>query len=149
VTRPDALAAGSILLLAAVAIHEAGKLPLGTPSNPGPGFVPWWVGVTLGLLALVRLGQASMSGPPSRGSEPGSRATAVGSLVVALAAYVALLELLGYLLATFLLVLVVLRLVEPRPWALAVGVAAVAAIGTFAVFAVWLGVPLPPGPSIR
>jgi hypothetical protein len=62
---------------------------------------------------------------------------------------VALLELLGYPLATFLLVLVALRLMEPRGWAVTLGIAAAAAIASFVVFAVWLKVPLPPGPPFR
>jgi putative tricarboxylic transport membrane protein len=147
--RADAVAAGGVLLLAGVAIREAGKLPLGTAGNPGPGFLPWWVAVTLGLLALVRLGQLWISrGTPDPGAGQ-RRVLAVAGLVVALAAYVALLEPLGYPLATFLLVLFVLRLVEPRPWTVALGVAAAAAVGSFVVFAVWLGVPLPPGPTLR
>jgi putative tricarboxylic transport membrane protein len=147
--RADALAAGGVLLLAAVAAWEAGKLPLGTASNPGPGFLPWWVAVTLGLLAILRLGQAWIARPAPDTGGPDRRVVAVAGFVVALAAYVALLELLGYPLCTFLLVLVVLRLVEPRRWPVALGVAAAAAIASFVVFAVWLKVPLPPSPPFR
>jgi putative tricarboxylic transport membrane protein len=148
--RADVVAAGGVLLLAAVAAYEAAKLPLGTTGNPGPGFVPWWAAVALGLLALLRLGQLWIARPVPAAGEPGRRAAAVGGLVVALVAYVALVEALGYPLSTFLLVLVVvLRLVEPRRWAVALGVAAVAAIASFVVFAVWLKVPLPPGPPFR
>jgi hypothetical protein len=39
--------------------------------------------------------------------------------------------------------------VTPQRWTVALGVAALAAVGSFLVFAVWLGVPLPPGPSLR
>jgi putative tricarboxylic transport membrane protein len=147
--RADAVATGGVLLLATVAVHEAGKLALGTVGNPGPGFLPWWAGVTLGLVTLVRLGQIWISGPKPETGGPVRRVMAVWGLVVALAAYVAVLERIGYPLSTFLLVLFLLRLVEPRRWTVALGVAAVAAIGSFVVFAVWLGVPLPPGPSLR
>ena len=147
--RADVVAAVGVLLLAALAAYEAGKLPLGTASNPGPGFLPWWAAVTLGVLALLRLGQAWMARPAPDAGGPERRVVAVAGLVVALVAYVALLELLGYPLSTFLLVLFVLRLVEPRRWPVALGVAAAAAVGSFVVFAVWLGVPLPPGPLLR
>jgi putative tricarboxylic transport membrane protein len=147
--RADVVAAGGALLLAAVAAYEAAQLPLGTTGNPGPGFLPWWAAVALGLLALLRLGQLWIVRPAPAAAEPGSRAAAVAGLVVALVAYVALLEVLGYPLSTFLLVLVALRLMEPRPWAVALGVAAAAAIASFVVFAAWLKVPLPPGPPFR
>jgi putative tricarboxylic transport membrane protein len=146
--RTDTIAAGAILLLAVVSVHEASKLPFGTVSNPGPGFLPWWIGVTLGLLAFVRLGQAWKS-PVIPDAGAGRRIGTVAALVAVLAAYVLLLEPLGYPLCTFLLVGFMLRAVTPRSWSVALGVAALAAVGTFVVFAVWLDVPLPPGPSLR
>ena len=77
----------------------------------------------------------------------GRRILKVGGLLVALAAYVLLFEPLGYPLCTFLLVLFMLRVVDPHRWALALGMAAIAALGSYLVFfAVWLHVPLPPGP---
>ena len=147
--RADAVAAGSVLAFAAVALHQAGALPFGAARNPGPGFVPWWTAATLGLLALVLLGQAlAARGGSSRPSGEG-RAGAVGGLVAALGGYVALLEPLGYPLCTFGLVAFMLRVVTPHRWTVALGVAALAAAGSFLVFAVWLKVPLPPGPSLR
>jgi hypothetical protein len=147
--RADAVAAGGVLALAAVALHEASALPFGTARSPGPGFVPWWTAAALGLLALVLLGQALAARPRSGGAGGGGRAGAVGGLVAALAAYVALLEPAGYPLCTFGLVAFMLRVVTPQRWTVALGVAALAAVGSFLVFAVWLGVPLPPGPSLR
>ena len=147
--RTDAVAAGAVLVLAAVALHEAGQLPFGTVRDPGPGFLPWWIGTTLGLLAVLLLGQALAARPPARAAGRGRRVLGVAGLVGALAAYVALLEPLGYPLSTFLLVLFLLRVVDPHRWTQALGVAAVAAVGSYVVFAVWLKVPLPPGLSLR
>jgi putative tricarboxylic transport membrane protein len=146
--KEDAVAASAILLFAAVSVREASRLPLGTPGSPGPGFLPWWVGITLGLLTLFRLGQI-WKAPPIRGPGDHRRIGAVAGLVVALAVYVLLLESVGYPLCTFLLVSFILRVVAPHRWTVALGVAALAAVGTFVVFAVWLNVPLPPGPSLR
>jgi putative tricarboxylic transport membrane protein len=147
--RADAVAAGGVLLLAGVAAYEAAKLPFGSVGNPGPGFLPWWAAVALGLLAVLRLGQTRLARPAPDDDHPDRRVATVVGLVVALLAYVALLELLGYPLSTFLLVLVVLRLLELRRWAVTLGIAAAAAIASFVVFAVWLKVPLPPGPLFR
>jgi putative tricarboxylic transport membrane protein len=147
--RADVVAAGGVLLLAAIAAYEAAKLPLGTTGNPGPGFLPWWAAVALGFLALLRLGQTRLARPAPDGEGQDRRVATVAGLVVALVAYVALVEVLGYPLSTFLLVLVALRLMEPRRWAVTLGIAAAAAIASFVVFAVWLKVPLPPGPPFR
>ena len=144
--RADAVAAGAVLLLAAVAVREASKLPFGSLRDPGPGFLPWWVAATLGLLAVVLLGQTLAARPPTPAAGHGRRVLRVVGLVGVLAAYVALLEPLGYPFSTFLLVLFLLRVLEPQRWAVALGVAAAAAVGSFLVFAVWLKVPLPPGP---
>ena len=59
--------------------------------------------------------------------------------------YVAGLERLGYLLATFVLVALVLRVIEGKRWAVAVPVAAASAAASYVVFAVWLGTRLPAG----
>jgi putative tricarboxylic transport membrane protein len=147
--RADVVAAGSVLALAAVALHQAGRLPLGTARNPGPGFVPWWIAAALGALALVLLAQAlTAARPGSGGPGAGERAGPVVGLVAVLAAYVALLEPAGYPACTFGLVVYMLRVVTPHRWPVALGVAALAAVGSFLVFAVWLKVPLPPGPSL-
>ena len=74
------------------------------------------------------------------------RIAKVGLLLVVLVAYTFLLDPLGYLLCTFLLVLFMLRAIDPQRWTVALGMAAVTAVGSYVVFAVWLTVPLPRGP---
>ncbi len=145
--KPDAVAAIAGLAFAAIALSEASRLPFGTARNPGPGFVPWWTSLTLGGLALGLLAQALRARPatgPARG-----RGLKVVALLAVLAAYVLVLEPLGYPLSTFLLALFMLRVVEPHRWAVALGVAVTAAAGSYLVFALWLKVPLPPGPLLR
>jgi putative tricarboxylic transport membrane protein len=78
--------------------------------------------------------------------EGSGRIAKVAALLVILAAYTFLLEPLGYPLSTFLLVLFMLRAIDTQQWAVALGMAAVMAVGSYIVFAVWLGVPLPCGP---
>ena len=146
--RTDAVPAGAVLVFAAVAVYEARKLPFGAVSNPGPGFLPWWTGAALGLLAVVLLAQALAARPGASVRGGGFGILKVVGLLVVLAAYVLLLEPLGYPLCTFLLVLFMLRVVDPQRWVVALGVAALAAVGSYGLFAVWLKVPLPPGPLI-
>ena len=54
-------------------------------------------------------------------------------------------ERLGYLLATFLFIIFLLRAVERRSWGLALSVALSASLMSYLVFGLLLGTPLPAG----
>jgi len=144
--RRDAMVASVVILaLGVTAAYESAKLPFGTIHSPGPGFFPWWTSVVLGLLALVLLVQ-TLTSRPSASRDGSGRITKVMALLVVLTAYTFLLDPLGYPLCTFLLVLFMLRATEPQRWTVALGMAALTAVGSYVVFAIWLGVPLPRGP---
>jgi Tripartite tricarboxylate transporter TctB family len=147
VARRDALAAVAVLALGAGAVIEAWRLPFGGVHSPGPGFFPWWLGLVILLLGTVLLVQA-VRAPAGAAAAPG-RPLRVLALLAVLALYVAALEPLGYAPATFLLVVVMLRAPERHRWPVALAVAVLAAGGSYVLFAVWLGVPLPPGPFAR
>ena len=140
----DVVVAALALALGAVAIFESAKLPLGTIRNPGEGFFPWWTSVVIVLLALVLLTQALTSRPSANQQAPG-RIAKVTALLLVLAAYTFLLDSLGYLLCTFLLVLFMLRATDTQRWPVALSMALLTAVGSYVVFAIWLSVPLPRG----
>jgi len=143
--RRERIVAAIALMFGATASYESTKLPFGTIHSPGPGFFPWWTSILIVFLALLLLIQ-SLKLPSSIGREGFGRIGKVVALLIVLAAYTFLLDSLGYALCTFLLVLFMLRVTDPQPWVIAVGVASIAAIGSYIVFAVWLSVPLPRGP---
>ena len=142
--KRDVLAAAMTLAFGAGAAFESARLPLGTVHNPGQGFFPWWTSVVSVLLGLILLVQALASRPGTLREGPG-RTAKVAALLVVLGAYAFLLEPLGYLISTFLLVLFMLRATDPQRWSVALGMAAITAVGSYAVFAIWLSVPLPRG----
>jgi len=133
------------LLFGATAAYESTKLSFGTIHSPGPGFFPWWTSILIVLLSLIFLVRALTSHSPT-GREGFGRIGKVVALLIVLAAYTFLLDSVGYPLCTFLLVLFMLRVTDPQSWSLAVGVAAITAVGSYIVFAMWLSVPLPRGP---
>jgi putative tricarboxylic transport membrane protein len=141
----DAAVTAAALVLGAAALYEASKLPFGTVHNPGQGFFPWWTSAVIVLLALTLLFQGLRS-RSSAAREGAGRIAKVAALLAALAAYTFLLEPLGYMLSTFILVLFMLRVTDPQRWAVALGMAALTAVGSYVVFAMWLSVPLPRGP---
>jgi putative tricarboxylic transport membrane protein len=143
--RRDAIVAAVALTLSVTTVYESSKLPFGTIHSPGPGFFPWWTGVLIVLLALVLLIQALTLRSGAAGERPG-RIAKVAALLIVLSAYTFLLDSLGYPLCTFLLVLFMLRAIDPQRWTVALGMAVITAVGSYVVFAVWLSVPLPRGP---
>ena len=147
--RRDAIVAVVLLAFGATAAYESTKLPFGTVHTPGPGFFPWWTSAVIALLALVLLARALTSRSRTAPGEGSGRIAKVGALLAVLAAYVFFLEPLGYALCTFLLVLFMLRVTDPQRWAVALSMSAIAAVGSYVLFAVWLSVPLPPGLFLR
>jgi putative tricarboxylic transport membrane protein len=144
-SKRDIGSATLTLIFGAGAAYESTKLPFGTVHNPGQGFFPWWTSVVIILLAMILLIRALKS-RSSAAREKSGRIARVIALLVVLGAYTFLLDPLGYPLCTFLLVLFMLRATEPQPWTVALGMAALTAVGSYVVFAVWLSVPLPRGP---
>ena len=142
--RRDAMVAALALIFGAAAVHESSKLPFGTIHSPGPGFFPWWTSALIVLLALVLIVQA-LTLRSSTAGEGHGRIAKVALLLVVLSAYTFLLDPLGYLFCTSLLVLFMLRVLDPQRWTIALSMGLVIAVGSYVVFAVWLSVPLPWG----
>ena len=64
----------------------------------------------------------------------------------ALTAYALLLSRLGFILCTALFVGFMLRVVKPQSWPAVIAGAVLAALGTYAIFELWLQAQLPSGP---
>ena len=143
--RRDVAVATLALAFGAAAAFESAKLPFGTIHNPGQGFFPWWTSVVVVLLATILLIQA-LKLRASTALDKSGRIAKVVALLVVLGAYTFLLDPLGYPICTFLLVLFMLRVLDPQRWTVALSMAALTAVGTYVVFAIWLSVPLPRGP---
>ena len=122
------------------------KLGIGTLRNLGSGFMPFLASALLfiiSLLILIGIGRKGekINGRPSAGWKNLLRP---GSLIVALLVYMLLLNYLGYILTTFLLMAQMFFISEPKRWHKNIIYAAVIAILTFTLFR-WLQVQLPTG----
>jgi putative tricarboxylic transport membrane protein len=131
------------LAVAGFAIVQGVGLKLGTLSQPGPGFFPFWGGVVLAVLALMLLATALRRRAGIDLS--GLRSRRVVVVVVALLGYVVLLEPLGFGTVTFLFLFLLLRL-ERRGWLVSAASALGGAVVCYALFQLWLKTQLPVGP---
>ena len=144
--RRDTIAAAVMLSFAAVAAAESIRLlPYGAARNPGPAFFPWWMSVALFGLSLVLLVQSIWRGAADRGDRGKAGVVKVLGVLAVLTVYSLVIDFVGYPLATFAIVLFMVRVTEPLPWPLALGLAVLVAGGSYVVFATWLNVPLPAG----
>jgi len=136
------LGSGAILLAAIVGV-VSWRYGVGTGRLPGPGFWPLAIALSmagLGAALIARPGPAR-SAPVERASRWERFAVGMGTL----AFYVLALEPLGYLAATFVLLVVQFRWVAGRSWRGSFLTSAMAATISLIVFRAFLNVPLPQG----
>jgi putative tricarboxylic transport membrane protein len=149
---------GAILIAFAVAwcIVVWATIPTGYgEALVGPRDVPLWLGIVLGLLALALVGNSyfgAASEPeekparaPDRGSEWQSIATVAGSLL----AYALLMEWFGFVVATIVVLVGLLRFVlNVRSLKVILGMSLVMSFGIYFVMGGLMGVYLPRGTVI-
>jgi hypothetical protein len=124
------------------------KLRLGTPSEPGPGFLPFWTGALMGTLALVHLVRTSLSGSksePEAGLRMASKWPRAAAVVGSILVYALVLPRLGYLVSTFLLMVVLFSLYGRKKWWAILGWSVAVIAVTYVVFHGWLKVQFPVG----
>jgi len=145
--KADVITGVVLLLLSGYVIREAWLMPPSATFGPGSGFLPFWLGVLLAVLAVILLGTAWRREEIEKDRKspfPGKKAlVAIGSVLVGLAAYIVLLEVLGFLMDTFMYVAFLLGVVERERWLMTLLVAASTTAGLYIIFQILLGITLP------
>lgn len=142
------LAGCAVWLILSVFVFTASlRLGVGALRSPGPGFIPFWASVGLAFFACILLGfnlaakkQAVSRGKGAKDSHWGNHLIVIAALTI----YCLALEKVGYLLATFGLMMVLFRMGKMKPWAIIIG-SLVASLSSYGLFAYLLGTPLPRG----
>jgi putative tricarboxylic transport membrane protein len=136
---------GILLLLGIFVCYQGIDLSVGTPSRPGPGFVPFGLGIILTVLAVIFLWQSS----PGREEKAKTTPSAVkyrrtGMAVGTLCLYALTVNWLGYILSTFVLFVIWLALIERRGWLQTASLACLAVVAVY-FFNALFSVQLPAG----
>jgi putative tricarboxylic transport membrane protein len=137
-----------LLVAALVYLSLALRLPFGAAARPGAGFYPVIVAVFAIIVALAATASAFRGARDSEADAVDLDAAArrrVVISVVALAVFCLALPWVGYLVAAFAFVTVVLRYLGSR-WTTALLAGVLSSAGSYGLFAVLLDVPLPRGP---
>ena len=128
-------------------LFAAGRFNFGTLRVPQTGFFPKTLVIFLLLLSLVLLVQALRQ----KAVEPGGVKIAtegwirIASTLATMIGFALVLEWLGFLLSTFVLMVLLLRAIEAPRWSKVFTVALVTALASYGLFAWLLGVALPAG----
>jgi putative tricarboxylic transport membrane protein len=138
------------LILAGVSVwllRETGKLLFGTMRAPQTAFFPKVLAALLLIFSLVLLFQSWRSGNHGAAivkieMEGWNR---IGATLVTLIGFAFVLERLGFLISTFILMVLLLRAVEPGKWPRVIGFALGTSLAAYFIFAWLLNIPLPSG----
>jgi putative tricarboxylic transport membrane protein len=146
--RGQRWAAAALTAFGIAAVVGARTLPFGSVTRPGAGFFPMCLAVALTLVsgAVLLASSGHAAADPAAASPPGAHRVRAALTLAALLVYAFALEPLGFGLCTFVLIAFLFRVIEPQPWSVALGGAAVTVIASHVLFRIWLGVRLPLGP---
>jgi len=134
----------TLLGLGVFVCYQGLELALGKPSSPGPGFVPFGLGLFLTILSALYLSQSFRGREKGndRGDGSGSRRLIMAVGVICF--YALAVTWLGYLLTTFFLFAIWLSLIERKNWVQTFSLAC-AACGAVYLFNTLFSVQLPAG----
>jgi len=146
--RLDQITSAIIFVASLWYTSEALKMPLIAGKAPGSGWLPLILGILMALLSALLFVSARRRPASQDKNVEWPKGTGLINnvgILVGLALSVALLELMGYLISTFVFMLGMLFLLGRYNWKFATVMAAASTAILFWVFKVWLEIPLPPG----
>jgi putative tricarboxylic transport membrane protein len=136
-----------LMVLSGFVIWEALEMPPSATFGPGAGFLPFWLGIVLAVLATILFVSAWRRPATEKEGEPvfpGKQALfTIVLTLTGLAGYILLIEVLGYLMDTFLFIVFLMKAVEREKWPLTLMIAAGTTAVLFFTFQILLKITLP------
>lgn len=145
--RKELAISGFWLILSLYLAIESYRLGLSTGNRPGPGFFPFGAAAAIGVITGFHLVKNFRQGSSTEDSEAGGTGEVplVLAVLAGMVAYVLLLDVLGFLLCTFLLLAFYLKVIAARSWRMSATFAAMVALMSHLCFDVLLNAQLPRG----
>jgi putative tricarboxylic transport membrane protein len=135
-----------LMIFSGAVISEAIQLEIGTPKSPGSGFMIFGAASVLGLLALRQFIKSLHShGREVKRTSEEIHWKRIISVILANIIYIFILQPVGYLLCTFLLLCFLFQIHEKGRWVSAVGGAALTSFLSYLIFSRMLQLHLPRG----
>jgi putative tricarboxylic transport membrane protein len=146
-TKPIAAGAGAFFWVAVglLACYGASRLGIGSVAEPGAGFIFFWSGLVLMILSLIVLADSVRSSEDTVRRISKMNWPKITLVLFSLLLYAFFLEILGFVLTTFVLMSFLLGCIEGTGWFRSLGVASAAALTSYAMFELWLKIRLPKG----
>lgn len=139
----------AFLILSGLICWGSSGLPYGTIHNPGPGFLPLWLGIIMGLLSIGLLVKATVQKKGMRILrellDEKIRWVKVLCVLIALLLFAFLMDYLGFPIVTFLFMAFLFRFIDPQSWKSVVGWSLVGSVGSYLIFEVLMKLRLPKG----
>jgi putative tricarboxylic transport membrane protein len=135
------------VVVGVVVVIQARDLEYVAEYGPGPGFLPYWLGVGFILLGLTLLAQVTFSRQEKEGLSLPSKHAAWQMFLVMLGffGFVLLGEKVGFLLCIGLLFLLLLVVVERKGWKVSLAISIINTLAFWAIFELGLTLRLPAG----
>ncbi len=146
--RAEILTALGFIAFAIAVVVQATSVGWGwSGGQPQPGFLPFWLGLLLGVSGVVVLGQVLTSGRPSLHAFFEGRIGLQSVLKVSVSSIgmLVLTYLVGFYTAAMLYVFVYTRFVGKHSWLVAIALSLLISFGSFYVFERVLAILLPRG----
>jgi len=132
-----------------IIIASLSLLKVGTVLEPGPGLFPLITGGLLSLLSLITLSKAFLKQSAEnrclRELWAGLNWSRSFLTLGALSVYVIVLNIIGFILTTLLLLFFLFRVMEPQRWKLVIGLSVLGSFGSYFLFERLLQIPFPKG----
>ena len=128
------------------------QLKIDSPTNPGPGFLPFLIGIFIGFLCIIELTRSFQDKVKTdpQNSERLLDLYALRKIIIvcgSIGVYAIILPYMGYLISTFILMILLFKNVEPQKWVVALISTIITVTLSYLIFVVWLGSQFPTFPE--